>query len=201
MDGSWILPTLIYQAQPDIVMDSWVEELDQEKHQVHFASSPTGWTNDDIGYEWLTTIFDRYTKQKARQGRDYRMRFLDWCNAHRILVTVFPPHSTHRLQPLDISLFGSLSQYYAQELNLWQFKSQAKQSLSKREFLELFWPAFEKAFSIVNIESGWSRTGLKPFDPDKIIKVIDPNEVKHQSRPSTSGTSSSTLSNINSKIV
>jgi gluconate kinase len=45
-------------------MDSWVEELDEAKHKVHFASSPIGWTNDDLGYEWLTTVFDRYTKQK-----------------------------------------------------------------------------------------------------------------------------------------
>ena len=168
MDGTWIPPTLIYQAQPGTVMDWWVEELDEVKHKVHFALSPTGWTNNDLGYEWLTTIFDRYTKQKARQGRDYRMlildghgshinmQFLNWCHEHRILVAVFLPHSTHRLQPLDVSLFGPLSQYYAQELDAWQFKSQAKRSLSKREFLGLFWPAFEKAFSVSNIASGWA---------------------------------------------
>jgi hypothetical protein len=213
MDGSWIPPTLIYQAQPGTVMDSWVEELDEAKHKVHFASSPTGWTNDDLGYEWLTTVFDRYTKQKARQGRDYRMlildghgshvnmQFLDWCHEHRILVAVFPPHSTHRLQPLDVSLFGPLSQYYTQELDAWQFKSQAKRSLSKREFLSLFWPAFEKAFSVANIASGWAHVGLKPFDPNRIINTINSIKIKDQSRPSTSGTSSSALSVIDSKVV
>jgi hypothetical protein len=212
MNGSWILLTLIYQAQPSTVMDSWVEELDEAKHKVHFALSPTGWTNDDLGYEWLTTVFDQYTKQKARQGRDYRMlildgheshvnmQFLNWCHEH-ILVAVFLPHSTHHLQPLDVSLFGPLSQHYTQELDAWQFKSQAKRSLSKREFLSLFWPVFKKAFSVANIASGWAHVGLKPFDPNRIISTINSIKIKDQSRPSTSGTSSSALSVVDSKVV
>ena len=129
------------------------------------------------------------------------MQFLNWCHEHRILVAVFPPHSTHRLQPLDVSIFRPLSQYYAQELDAWQFKSQVKRSLSKREFLGLFWPAFEKAFSISNIASSWAWVGLKPFDPNRIINSIDSIETKDQSRPSTSGTSSSVLSTIDSKVM
>lgn len=38
------------------------------------------------------------------------MKFLDWSEKHRILLTVYPPHSTHRLQPLDWqSLTGSVT--------------------------------------------------------------------------------------------
>ena len=65
----------------------------------------------------------------------------------------------------------------------------------------LFWPAFEKAFSISNIASSWAWVGLKPFDPNRIINSIDSIETKDQSRPSTSGTSSSALSTIDSKVV
>jgi hypothetical protein len=67
--------------------------------------------------------------------------------------------------------------------------------------LGLFWPAFEKAFSISNIASGWARVGLKPFDPNRIINSIDSIKTKDKSRPSTSGTSSSALSTIDSKVV
>ena len=64
-------------------------------------------------------------------GNHVNIQFLNWCHEHCILVTVFLPHSTHCLQPLDVSFFGLLSQYYTQELDARQFKSQAKQSLSK----------------------------------------------------------------------
>jgi DDE superfamily endonuclease len=36
---------------------------------------------------------------------------------NHILLTVFPPHSTHRLQPLDVRLFSPLTTYYSQVIN------------------------------------------------------------------------------------
>lgn len=74
---------------------------------------------------WLITVFNCYTKAKARHGRDWRLLFidghgsyvnilfLDWCLEHRILVAVYPPHLTHQLQPLDVSLFNPLANYYS----------------------------------------------------------------------------------------
>ena len=98
MNGSWIPPTLIYQAVSGDIQDTWVTEVDPIEHNVHFASTATGWTNENLGYEWLTNIFDRFSKPKARQGRDYRllildgynsylnMHFLDWCEIGRAHV-------------------------------------------------------------------------------------------------------------------
>jgi hypothetical protein len=128
-DGSSITPCLIYQALTGNLQDTWLDDFDSNKDIIHFASSPSGWTNDDLGYSWLTTIFERYTRTKARHGRDWRllyidghgshvnMKFLTWCKEHKVIVAVYPPHSTHRLQPLDIGLFSPLANYYSQELN------------------------------------------------------------------------------------
>jgi hypothetical protein len=128
-DGSSLPPALIYQAVTGNLQDSWLQDFDSTKHAAFFASSPTGWTNDELGYRWLETVFDRFTKQKARQGRDWRlllvdghgshinMRFLDYCRKHSILVAVYPPHTTHRLQPLDVGLFSPLATFYSQELD------------------------------------------------------------------------------------
>jgi hypothetical protein len=40
------------------------------------------------------------------------MEFIEYCDKRRILVMVFPPHSTHTLQPLDVVMFKPLSQAY-----------------------------------------------------------------------------------------
>jgi len=65
--------------------------------------------NDEMGFSWLTTLFDVETKKKARNGRSWRllildghgsyinMNFLNWSYKYRILVAVFPPYLTHRL--------------------------------------------------------------------------------------------------------
>jgi hypothetical protein len=116
---------LIYQGKEGNFQDTWLDDFDPETEEAYFSTSPTGWTNDQIGLEWLIGVFNRHTKAKARQGRDYRLliidghgshvnlAFLDWCDAHRIIVAVFPSHSIHRLQSLDVSLFGPLSQAYS----------------------------------------------------------------------------------------
>jgi hypothetical protein len=183
-DMTSLPPFLIYQGKPGQVQDSWLTEFDPEHQSAFFTTSETGWTNHELGKEWLIGVFDRFTKAKARNGRDYRllitdghsshinMDFLEWCDQHRIIVAVFPPHSTHRLQPLDVSLFSPLSTAYTNQLVRWTAKTQGLISLSKREFWTLFWSAFEASFSPENIASGWRRTGLLPFDPQVVLSQI-----------------------------
>uniref|UniRef100_A0A0D2YJN5 DDE-1 domain-containing protein n=1 Tax=Fusarium oxysporum (strain Fo5176) TaxID=660025 RepID=A0A0D2YJN5_FUSOF len=180
-DMTSLPPFLIYQGKPGQVQDTWLTDFDPEHQSAFFSTSETGWTSHELGKEWLIGVFDRFTKAKARNGRDYRllitdghsshinMDFLDWCDAHRIIVAVFPPHSTHRLQPLDVSLFGPLSTADTNRLVQWTSKTQGLTGLSKREFWVLFWGALEAAFTPENIASGWRRTGLKPFDPDVVL--------------------------------
>lgn len=144
MDGSFLPPSIIYQAISDNLQDSWLDNYRQQ--EVYFTSSKTGWTNDELGLSWLVKVFDRHTKEKARQARDWRlllvdghgshlnMKFIEWAYSHKILVATYPPHSTHRLQPLDVSLFSPLANYYSQELQQWIHRSQGLSRLSKRDF-------------------------------------------------------------------
>lgn len=44
--------------------------------------------------------------------------------------------------------------------------------MSKRDFFAVFWPAFEKAFTQKNIASAWSKTGILPFNPEKVLAVF-----------------------------
>lgn len=184
MDGTWLPPLLIYQAVSGNIQDSWVQDFDPDKHPCCFSSTKTGWTNDEMGFEWLSRVFDPNTKKKARQGRSWRllivdghgshltMRFLDYCFERKIMVAVFPPHSTHRLQPLDVSLFSPLATAYTSLLGKWIHDTQLSVRFSKREFFALFWPAFEQAFTRSNIESGWRKTGLWPRDSSLVLDKI-----------------------------
>jgi DDE superfamily endonuclease len=50
------------------------------------------------------------------------MAFLNWATSHQILVLILPPHSTHRLQPLDVGLFQPLAMAYTKQLNKLTFE-------------------------------------------------------------------------------
>jgi hypothetical protein len=124
--GEALPPALIYQGTSGI-QSSWVDDVEAEQHQVFFANSPSGWTNNNLGLAWLKQVFDRHTRAKARRGRRLLILdgrgshlttdFLDFCDTNRILLAIFPPRSTHSLQPLDVVLFSPLSKNYTEELN------------------------------------------------------------------------------------
>jgi hypothetical protein len=147
-DGEPLPPSLIYQATSGSIQSSWVKDIQAGEHQVFVTSSPSGWTNNDIGLAWLEQVFDRHTKPKARSsfrllildghGSHLTMDFIEYCDQHKILLAVFPPHSTHTLQPLDVVMFKPLSSSYSKELTNHLHKSQGLLAIKKGDFFSLF---------------------------------------------------------------
>jgi hypothetical protein len=88
---------------------------------------------------WLKQVFDRRTKAKA--GSEYRLLILDghgshltidflkYCDDSKILLAVYPPHATHTLQPLDVSLFEPLATAYSAQIASFMERSQGPVSL------------------------------------------------------------------------
>ena len=149
-DGTTCPPAVIFASKEGPLRTSWVDDVQLGQHNASFSTSPNGWTNDKLGVAWLEEVFDKYTKKKASNGREWRllfidghssyvtMKFLDWCEKHRILLAVYPPHSTHRLQPLDVSLFSPLATFYTQQLEDFIHGSHGLSGLAKRDFFGLF---------------------------------------------------------------
>jgi hypothetical protein len=76
-----------------------------------------------MGLSWLKNIFERHTKPASPRARclllvdghssHVNMAFIDFADKHWIIVMILPPHTTHRLQPLDVGLFQPLSTAYS----------------------------------------------------------------------------------------
>jgi hypothetical protein len=123
-DGTPLPPGLIYQSKASTIWSSWVEDIHQDQ-PAFVTATPSGWTNEDTGLQWLIQVFDRETKARARQswrllyidghGSHVTLEFLEYRGANRILVACFPPHATHTVQPLDVVVFKSLSSAYSRE--------------------------------------------------------------------------------------
>jgi hypothetical protein len=117
---------------------------------VFITSTPSGWSNNDVGLAWLEQVFNRYTREKARRRRDYRLLiinghgshltsdFIDYCDNYYILLAVFPPHATHTLQPLDVVMFKPLSTAYTTNLTTYLHQSQGLVPIKKGDFFPLF---------------------------------------------------------------
>ena len=62
-DGGLIAPFIILKGEK--VMASWIPKSALELNW-HFAVSAKRWTNNDLGFEWLTRDFDPLTREKAQ---------------------------------------------------------------------------------------------------------------------------------------
>jgi len=83
-----------------------------------------------------------------------------------------PPHSTHRLQPLDVGVFGLLSTAYSNELNKLLYNSLGLVSMTKRLFYPLFKAAYKASFTQKNIEHAFKKAGIWPVNSEKVISKL-----------------------------
>jgi DDE superfamily endonuclease len=124
-DGTALPPALIYQGTSYDLQSTWFDDLSTEE-KAYFTPITSGWTCDNLGLAWLQR-FDEDTRKKEPHRRrllivdghlsHVNMAFLALADSLSILVFVLPPHSTHRLQPLDVGLFSPLATAYTKELN------------------------------------------------------------------------------------
>jgi hypothetical protein len=66
-DGSSLPPALIYKAVSGDLQDSWLKDYDPDEHPCWFASSPNGWTSNELGLSWLQSLFNKETLDKAKR--------------------------------------------------------------------------------------------------------------------------------------
>lgn len=84
-----------------------------------FAALQKGWSSQELGYQWLTEVYQPQTKTAEEEGQRRLLivnghgshlsaRFVQFCLSHNIDLLVLPPHTSHVLQPLDVGVFKDL---------------------------------------------------------------------------------------------
>ena len=172
--GTCLPPFLIFKAKAGHSM-GWYESLDDPN--VLLAYSPKGWTDETLGFQFITRHFNRFA-QPSVPGRK-RLIFLDghsshinwnfcmFCLKNEIILLCLPAHSTHLLQPLDVAVFGPLQHFYGLAVD--DFSRQQGGGIHKGVFWSLLRKAREKAITSDNIKSAFRSTGLIPYYPKIVL--------------------------------
>lgn len=84
---------------------------------------------------------------------------------NHVIILCFPPHTTHCLQPLDVSFMRPLSIYYSQQLNYFLLNHSGR-IVGLHQISAIFDEAYMKATTVKNAFSGFSKTGIFPFNPE-----------------------------------
>ncbi|KAH7472031.1 hypothetical protein FOMA001_g13641 [Fusarium oxysporum f. sp. matthiolae] len=176
-EGQSIAPFIIGAGQYHLA--NWYRECDLPGDWV-IATSQNGWTNNELGLEWLKH-FDRSTSNRSVGA--YRLLILDgheshhsadferYCQDNKIITLCMPPHASHLLQPLDVGCFAVLKQAYGREIE--HLIRCSITHISKTEFFPAFYAAFKATFTESNIRGGLRGAGLAPLDPEAVISKLD----------------------------
>jgi hypothetical protein len=92
------------------------------------------------------------------------------CTENDIIPICMPPHSSHLLQPLDVSCFAVLKRQYRQLVE--QRMRLRFNHIDKIDFLTAFLEARIMAYKAETIQNGFAATGLVPFDPNRVYQQL-----------------------------
>jgi len=145
----------------------------------HYAISDSGYTDSKISLEWLKRVFDPQTREQANQkprvlicdgfGSHETLEAQVFCFENSIILCRLPSHTSHKLQPCDVSVFTRLKDEYRDEAE--RLFQRGANTVGKQHFTSLYSRAREKAFTKRNIMAGWAAYGLFPFNPDRVLRV------------------------------
>lgn len=91
------------------------------------------------------------------------LNIINFARENGVVILTFPPHCSHRLQPLDVSLYGPFKTYFRSAQNNFMI-SNAGKTVSIYDLSAMASQAFNKAFTKANIVSGFKNTGISPFN-------------------------------------
>ena len=138
------------------------------------AAQRSGWMVESTFIEW----FKHFLKH-AKPTTDEPMmllldnhkthlsiEFIDLAKENGVTVVTFPPHTSHKMQPLDVSVYGPFKRAYNREIDSWLVSNPGK-TVSIYEVAEISGKAWSKAGAPINIMAGFASAGIHPFQPDK----------------------------------
>ena len=88
----------------------------------------------------------------------------EFCDKHNIILYTLYPNSTHLLQPLDLSLMGSVKVHYKNAVREW-IQAHPFEAYDKFSFPKTFKVTWNKAATVKNAAKGFKVAGLYPFNP------------------------------------
>ena len=130
-----------------------------------------GWINSEAFLEWFKffvasvrptsehkclLILDNHVSHRS-------LKVLEFASENHVVILSVPPHSTHKLQPLDVAVYGPFGKYFERALDKWQ-KAHPAQRVTFFDVGSIFTEAYLNSATPNNAISGFKKTGIANCD-------------------------------------
>ena len=189
------IPAAGEPLSPLIIWPAATQRSDWTTHSTpgwHYTCSPKGYSNTAIILDWYRQVFEPETRQRANGrprvmindgfGPHECLEVQQFCRDNNIILCQLPSHTSHKLQPCDVSIFGPLKTAYRNLVE--DMCRKGVKTISKQHFTLLYDQARRAALTPSNIKSAWAKVGLYEFDPDRVLRDIQkpPDPVSQSSQ-------------------
>ncbi|KAB0790217.1 hypothetical protein PPYR_15450 [Photinus pyralis] len=93
------------------------------------------------------------------------VQLIEAARQNHVHILCIPPHTSHRLQPLDVSFMFPLSTFHTQECETWMRQNPGR-AITIRQVGSIFGKSYLKASTPQNAINGFKKTGIFPLDPN-----------------------------------
>jgi hypothetical protein len=114
---------------------------------MHFSIglSENGWTSDFHCHQWFKDTFIPQAEKRNKSGKPIlliydshgsyeKYELLHLAKEHKIILFSLPPHMTHKLQPLDVSVFGLFVHAWIDQCN--NYMKEYMEEIPKDQFVK-----------------------------------------------------------------
>ncbi|KAF2891149.1 hypothetical protein ILUMI_15024 [Ignelater luminosus] len=137
------------------------------------AANGSGWMNEKT-FVMFVHHFIKHSKPSPdnfvlllldNNSSHFSVEAINLCRDHGMVMLSFPPHCSHRLQPLDLPAFGPFKRQCSSGIDAW-LKNNPGKSLTIYDLPKIINQAHLKAVTPANIVSGFSSAGISSFNAD-----------------------------------
>lgn len=165
-DGSYMPPLFIFprkRMKPELMLNaprgSWAICHESGWIQTEIFKEFIKFSRASVDNPVLLFLLDRHASHTKN---------IDIINLGRdngVHVLSFPPHCTHRLQPLDVGFMKPFSTYYTEAANSWLRLNSGK-IITQIQVAEVVDKAFQKAATLSTAYNAIRATGIWPLNRD-----------------------------------
>jgi len=155
--GTFVPPTMIFPRKK--INPNFRKNLPPD---TYCLPSETGWINTNLFLKWLEFFVEQVRPSESRKAliildnhESHRsLEAIEFARKNHIVLLSVPPHTTHKLQPLDVSLFSSFKNYMEANIAQWQ-KINPSRTITFHDIGEIFGPSYLSAATPRNAIKGF----------------------------------------------
>ena len=149
------------------------------------AMQPEAWLTQYLFFSWISYFINSLDSRKEMSPQNRHLLIVEGHNSHVTLEVVMksmkvglnlitlPSHTSHCLQPLDVSVFAPFKYGFKCYRDAWVLRNRGRK-VGKHVLAIWVFTSLQKALTPVNIKVGFSSIRIWPLNLYKVDRYLSP---------------------------